>query len=487
MVTYLDRSFFQTLLAVLFFCFSSSANSSQPTPQLKPPPRSPNFIILLGEGQGWNSTSVQMDETMLASKSSFIKTPNLERLAKEGMRFANAYAASPRCTPSRAALFTGKTPGLLKMTFVGQGARGEADNGRKLIPPQPSLELPEAELTIADMLKSAGYATAHFGKWHVGRLNPARHGFDENDGANNNGGPENASEPNPKQAYLTTEKGIDFVTRQAKASKPFLLQISQYGGRSEVEARPETVEAIRKRGVNDRQIGTAAVAEDVDINIGLLLKKLDELGLANNTYVIYTTDHGSPGRGNGPLNNGKGSLHEGGIRVPFIIRGPDVKAGVCSHTRVASFDLLPTIAELANIKMPLPKSIEGGSLATVLRGDGNTTVKRLREEMIFHFPHYDLDNDGPATVIFLGNWKGYKSYETGELRLYDLAKDMGERNDLAKQMPDKAAEMGRRLNEYLKAINAQMPTANPNYDPSKAAEDNHNDRRNGGRGNRRRN
>lgn len=476
-----SRSALLAVLVTIAVWLCDSSNSSHSSAQRNAAPRPPNFIILMGEGQGWNSTSVQMDDTVPASKSSFIQTPNLERLAKEGMRFANGYAASPRCTPSRASLLTGKTAALLKMTFVGQGARGEADNSRKLIPPQVSLELPEAELTIADMLKSAGYATAHFGKWHVGRLNPAKHGFDENDGANNNGGPENAGEPNPKQAYLTTEKGIDFVTRQAKAGKPFLLQISQYGGRSEAEAKPETVEAIKKRGgnanSNDRQIGAAAVAEDVDINIGLLLKKLDELGLAANTYVIYTTDHGTPGRGNGLLNNGKGSLHEGGIRVPFIIRGPGVKAGVCSHTRVASSDLLPTIAELANIKTPLPNSIEGGSLAAVLRGDGKAVVKRPREEMIFHFPHYDLDNDGPATVMFLGNWKAYKSYETGELRLYDLSKDIGEKNDLAKQMPDKAAEMERRLNDYLKAINAQMPTTNPNYDPSKAPTNN-NQRRN---------
>src|SRR5262249_44757052 len=375
-------------------------------------PRPPNFIILLGEGQGWNSTSVQMDDTVPASKSSFIQTPNLERLAREGMRFANAYAASPRCTPSRAALLTGKTPALLRMTFI---AVRDADNSRQLLEPSPVLELPESEVTIADLLKSAGYATAHFGKWHVGRANPGQHGFDENDGANGSGGPNTT---NPKQVYLTTERGIDFVTRQTKAGKPFLLQISQHGGSSVEDARSETVAAIRNRGVNDPQLAAAAVAEDVDINIGLLLKKLDELGIADNTYVIYTAHHGPCGRMNTPLNNGKGSLMEGGIRVPLIIRGPGVKAGVCSHTRVASIDLLPTIAELAKLKTPLPQSIEGGSLGPVLRGNGKAAVKRPREELIFHFPHYDYDNDGPASVIFFGNMKGYKRYETGELRLY---------------------------------------------------------------------
>jgi arylsulfatase A len=425
-------------------------------------PRPPNFIILLGEGQGWNSTSVQMDDTVHASKSSFIQTPNLERLAREGMRFADAYAASPRCTPSRAALLTGKTPALLRMTFI---AVKDVDNSRRLIEPSPVLELPESEMTIAELLKDAGYATAHFGKWHVGRANPTRHGFDENDGANGSGGPNTS---NPKQVYLTTELGIDFVSRQTKAGKPFLLQISQHGGGSVEDARPETVAAIRQRGVNDLQLADAAIAEDVDINIGLLLKKLDELGIADNTYVIYTTDHGGYGRINAPLNNGKGSLLEGGIRVPLIIRGPSVKAGVCSHTRVAGIDLLPTIAELARLKTSLPKSIEGGSLAPVLRSPGKAAVKRPREELIFHFPHYDYENDGPASVIFLGHLKAYKRYETGELRLYDLAKDLGEQHDLAKQMPAQAAAMERRMNEYLKAVNAQMATVNPNYDASKA-------------------
>ena len=425
-------------------------------------PRPPNFIILLGEGQGWNSTSVQMDDTVPASKSSFIQTSNLERLTREGMRFANAYAASPRCTPSRAALLTGKTPALLRMTFI---AVRDADNSRRLIEPSPVLELPESEMTIAELLKGGGYATAHFGKWHVGRANPTRHGFDENDGAKGSGGPNTT---NPKQVYLTTELGIDFVSRQTKAGKPFLLQISQHGGGSVEDARPETVAAIRQRGVIDLQLADAAIAEDVDINIGLLLKKLDELGIADNTYVIYTTDHGGYGRINAPLNNGKGSLLEGGIRVPLIIRGPSVKAGVCSYTRVAGIDLLPTIAELARLKTSLPKSIEGGSLAPVLRSPGKASVKRPREELIFHFPHYDYENDGPASVIFLGHLKAYKRYETGELRLYDLAKDLGEQHDLAKQMPAQAAAMERRMNEYLKAVNAQMATVNPNYDASKA-------------------
>ncbi|NDB78132.1 MAG: sulfatase, partial [Verrucomicrobia bacterium] len=156
----------------------------------------PSFVVIYGEGAGWSSSSVQMDDRNPASRSTSLKTPNLERLAAAGMRFANGYAASPRCTPSRAALFTGRSPAALHMTFVGDGRRDEAVLAR-VIAPHAVLELPESTTTIGELLQRAGYATAHFGKWHVGRESPAKHGFSENDGANNNGGPENVASPNP--------------------------------------------------------------------------------------------------------------------------------------------------------------------------------------------------------------------------------------------------------------------------------------------------
>jgi arylsulfatase A len=245
----------------------------------------PNFVVILGEGQGWSSTSVPMDDSVPSSRSDSVRTPNLERLAKEGMRFANFYAPSPRCTPSRAALFTGKSPAQLHMTFVGEGKGDDVFNAdRKVVPPHCLRELPAAEMTIGELLKPAGYATAHFGKWHVGHISPARHGFDETDGANSNRGPENEENPNPKQAYAITEKGTAFMTRQAKAGKPFYLQLSHYGRH------------------NDPTTPTI-----VDTTIGTILKKLDELGITGSTYIIYTTDHGTPGR-NPPLTGGKGTV-----------------------------------------------------------------------------------------------------------------------------------------------------------------------------------
>ena len=436
----------------------------------------PNFVVIMGEAQGWASCSVQMDDAVPGSRSPLAHTPSLEKLAAGGMRFANFYASSPRCTPTRAALFTGRSPAALHMTFVGEGKGGRessfSETGSKLIPAEQVSQLPESEVTIAALLKREGYATAHFGKWHVGRVSPVRHGFDENDGPNNNGGPENVENPNPKQAFAITERGMDFMERQAKAGKPFYLQISHYAGRSGTDARAETYADVRRRATTDRDqrlVGGAAVTQDMDTTIGMLMTKLEALGIADRTYFIYTSDHGAQGRNaNGPLANGKGTVWEGGLRVPLIVRGPGVKPGVCSHTFATTVDILPTIAAIAHMKETLPKNIEGGSLGAVLGGATNAMVKRAREEFVVHFPHYDKDEQGPASALLLGSEKLIHPYETNVPMLFDLAKDIGEQHDLAKERAKETAALEQRMNEYLKSVGAQMPVPNPKYDPSKA-------------------
>lgn len=422
----------------------------------------PNFIVIYGEGSGWASTSVQMDDRNPASKSSTIKTPNIERLAAAGMRFSDGYAPSPRCTPSRAALLTGRSPAQLHMTFVGDGRRGLQDgefldSGAKLLTPWPQLELPAETVTIAAFLKRAGYATAHFGKWHLGRVSPNQHGFDESDGPTGNGGPDNVASPNPKQALAMTTKGIDFMERQVKAGKPFYLQLSYYPNQPE-------------RGGGERP---AKSANDetafADQSLGQILDAVTRLGLATKTFVVYTTDHGTPGR-NSPLTGGKGTVWEGGLRVPFIVTGPGVKAGACSHVRVSATDLFPTFAELASAKETLPRGIEGGSFVDVLKRGGIGEVKRPREEFVVHFPHYDKDAQGPASAIYVGELKLIHVHETGALKLFNVVTDPGERRDLASQQPDKAKELDARLMSHLKSENAQLPKPNPNYDPTKPAE-----------------
>jgi arylsulfatase A-like enzyme len=438
-------------------------------PLLATTPQRPNFVFILGEGHGWSSTSVRMDDAVPESKSSFVRTPNFEKLAQGGMRFANFYAPSPRCTPSRATFFTGKSPAQLHMTFISEGKKDSGGGGNtRVIPPSASMELPTSEPTIAKWLKHAGYATAHFGKWHIGHANPSEHGYDENDGANGNGGPDNVDNPHPKQLYAMTEHGMAFMSRQVKAGKPFYLQMSHCASRNGGDARPESVATVKSWGGNlsERELAEAAADWDLDLAFGMLLKKLDELGIANNTYVIFTTDHGTPGK-NPPLAGGKGTVSEGGLRVPFIIRGPGIKPAACSHVRTVGADLFPTIAELARVSGPLPKGVEGGSFASVLANAGNGTVKRPREEFVVHFPHYDKDAIGPASAILLGDFKLIRVYETGALELFNIVKDPGERRDLAQQMPDKVKELDQRLTDYLASVNAQMPAKNPNYDPNK--------------------
>jgi arylsulfatase A len=413
----------------------------------------PNFIVVLGEGAGWASTSVQMDDRYPGSKGTGVRTPNFERFAAAGMRFSDAYSASPRCTPSRAALFTGKSPAQLHMTFVHEGARGSSGQAAegKLITPSALTELPETETTIGELLKRAGYATAHFGKWHVGRVHPSEHGFDESDGPTNNGGPDNVAAPNPKQALAITARGIQFMERQVQNHKPFYLQLSHYPNQPDRGA----VKHPPPRAADDIAI--------VDQTLGQILDAVDRLRLRGTTYVIYSTDHGAPGR-NSPLTGGKGTVWEGGLRVPFFVTGPDIKAGTCSHVRVTGMDVFPTIAELGQVQEALPAGIEGGSFAALLKNGGIGDVKRPRPEFVVHFPHYD--RDGPASALYLANFKLIHTYENGGTKLFDVVSDPCERHELTRESAALAKDLDARLSAYLKAMNAQMPKLNANYTPS---------------------
>jgi len=431
----------------------------------------PNFLVLIGEGQGWASLSLPMDDRDARSASRLVRTPNLDRIGREGMRFAEFRAASPRCTPTRVALLTGRSPAALGMTFVGEG-RGDdgARAGTRVIPPTTTMELPASERTIAELLKAAGYATAHFGKWHMGRVDPSKHGFDESTGPTSNGGPDNSANPNPKQACAISERGAGFIRKSVAAGKPFYLQVAQYAGRTVLDARPETVAAVEARiGSRDRvNLGSLAVAEDADVTYGELLAALEETGAFTNTFVVYTTDHGAPGR-NPPLSGGKGTVGEGGLRVPLLVRGPGIPAGTIARQWSSTVDLFPTFAELAGVPVAEVKGLEGGSLVPVLRGGGTGEVRRSREEWVVHFPHYDKDPLGPASAIHLGGYKLVRLWESEERSLYDLRDDPGEAHDLSARMPERVGDMDRRLSEYLAWVHAGLPTKNPDPDPSKAA------------------
>ena len=440
------------------------------------PPRRPNFVLLLSDDQGWNGLSVAMDPAVKGSRSDWHQTPSLERLAREGMRFGRAYAPSPVCAPTRYSLQTGKGPAALRMTKAAPAFT--AEDGFPLIPPQHVREIADSETTVAELLRRVGYATAHYGKWHLRGGGPGRHGYDEHDGDTGNQDAERFGGDNPVDLFGMTGRACAFASRQAAAGRPFLVQMSYHALHYAQQAREATREKYRRLRPDaaQRDVEIAAMTEDLDTAVGRLMGHLDRLGIARSTYVVYLSDNGAGGQGAGsPLAGGKGRLLEGGIRVPMIVRGPGVPAGAVCRVPVVGFDLLPTFCELAGVGR-LPDGVEGGSLTPLFADPQAGQVTRRRKEIVFHFPHYQGRGAGPQSAILLGPYKLLHYYEDDRVLLFDLSKDLSEQRDLAAAMPAKAAELKAALAAYLAAVGAQMPTPNPRYDPSKARQD----RRQGG-------
>ncbi len=479
----------------------AQAPAARPDAKPQPKPAPPNFVFIQGEAQGWSSISVDMDGQPPSYARPAGLTPNLKKLAAEGMRFSDFYAACPRCTPSRVSFVTGISPAKLHMTYQrdgqNEGGASRRENGRgedyslmRTVPPTPQFDLPTGVRTIAERLGDLGYASAHFGKWHATRSDPKACGFTVSDGANSNQGPERGVAPNPKQATEITDRGIAFIREQVKAGRPFYLQLDHYGFGAEEEATPEALAAARELvpGVSGKPLGAIAGARDVDTQVGRVRQALDELGIAGNTYIVYSADHGAQGGGGGggagggrgraganpPFSGAKGSVAEGGIRVPGIFFGPGIEPNSVSRVRATGMDLVPTFLDLAGSPIPKPANadarteVEGGSLVPVLKAKGQGTVTRSREEIVIHFPHFDLNNGGPASAIYLGNDKLVRNYETGKVSLYDVSADPAESKDLAAERPERVKELEARLDAYLKAVNAQMPSIRKDGEAPKA-------------------
>lgn len=426
-----------------------------------------NIILILADDMGWTGTSVQIHPKVPESKSDFYQTPNIEKLASQGMVFSAAYAGGPMCTPSRAAILTGKTPAELHITTPGGG---RAQSYQKLLSADFVREIPNSERTIAEVLQAAGYATAHFGKWHLGRSTPGAHGFDVHDGSTANDGPGEYTDPNPKDVFGLSSRAIEFIEDQVAAKKPFYLQVSHYAVHTPVESLAASQSKFKqlKSGKRHSDVEYAAMTWDLDTSIGNLLRKVSELNLTETTYVIFTSDNGAPGKPrqsqNLPLAGGKGSLYEGGIRVPLIIRGPGISANSFSSEPVTACDLFPTICEWAGI--PRSDYLEGSSLMPLLQAKAGA-FKRTQEGLLFHYPHYGLGpRQKPQSALILGAYKIIKNWENGSVQLYQLDTDISESKDLTQQMPEKAAELAALLDQRLKQVEAALPSENPNYDPN---------------------
>ena len=306
---------------------------------------------------------------------------------------------------------------------------------------------------------------------------PAAHGYDEGDGEIGNEYAHQYGDPNPADIFGMAKRAVAFMEKNKRANKPFFIQMSWHALHAPQNALKTTLTKYAQkmgRSVDEKRVGSAAIAENLDTGVGMVVDAIDRLGLADNTFVIYMSDNGSGGGGKvgkrgsrDGLAGGKGGVWEGGIRSPMIIRGPGIPAASWCHERVVGYDFYPTYCEWAGIPVSkLPPRIEGGSIAGLL-GDGRGSVKRPREEMVFHFPHYQ-GGDGPHSALFLGNHKLMKFYEDGRLALFDIKADVSEQNDLSQRMPQRVKELDSLLVKYLRDIDAQMATPNTNYDPSKA-------------------
>ena len=435
-----------------------------------------NIVLILADDLGW---------TDLASYGSdYYETPNIDRLAREGMKFTQAYSACTVCSPTRAAILTGKYPARLRITDWIPGLPPE---NPKLLVPDWTKFLPLEEVTIARRLKTAGYATASMGKWHLGAEEyfPQKHGFDLNVAGSSAPAPPSYFPPykiatlpdGPKGEYLTDRLGEEaarFIGQHK--DKPFFLYVPLFAVHTPIQGKEALIQKYRaKRRPGQKQTNAvyAAMIESMDDAVGRIRRALEELKLAERTVVVFASDNGGrvPTTSNYPLRVGKGSCYEGGTRVPLIVHWPGVtKPGSVCETPVISMDLYPTLLEVAGLKEAAGQGVDGTSLVPQLRRDGDLK----REALFWHYPHYQhyqLGGTTPYGAIRAGDFKLIEFFDDMRVELYNLREDIGEERNLAAQMPEKVDELRGRLHAWRKEVGAQMPSRNPNYEPSKPEHD----------------
>lgn len=436
-----------------------------------------NVVLILADDLGWKDVSF--------NGSQYYETPNIDRLAKQGVFFSNAYSNAPNCAPSRAALLSGQYAPRTGFYTNHKSARGEA-SWRAVEPTPNHHQLDHDKITIAEALKAQGYKTIHIGKWHVGDTPdyyPEHHGFDINIAGCKSGRPPTYFSPynipnlenGPKGEYLTdrlTDEAIRFIENSRE--NPFFLYLSFHAPHTPIQAKDSLINKyIAKQsdnGQNDPKY--AAMIETLDNNVGKLMKSIDQKGLTDNTVVIFFSDNGTtpPLAADRPLRAFKGSMYEGGIRVPLIIKAPALASGLVNQTPVIGIDLYPTILDLVGVGLPKNYPLDGESLKPVLKGES-----LVREALYWHFPVY-LDGEfgmnkvwrsTPVGVVRMGDWKLMEFFEDGHFELYDLRNDLGEQYNLARQMPQKVTELSGLMNQWRTQLDVDLPLKpNPTYDPS---------------------
>ena len=431
----------------------------------------PNILLIMADDLGWKDLNCQDNPKL--------KTPNLDKLASKGVRFTDAYAAAPVCSPTRAALITGLAPARLHITQHGPDGKSFWPDDRKVQPPPSSNELSTEYFTLAEKLKAAGYSTGFFGKWHLGNAKefwPSHHGFDVNLGGCGFGGPPTYFDPyriptlpsRQPGEYLSDRLAEETITYMRQNHKnPMFICLWTYNPHYPFEAPEELIDGfVGKEGRGLKNPIYGAQLEATDRAIGRVLNELEQLRVSDKTLVIFTSDNGgwSGATDNHPLRQGKGYLYEGGLRVPLIIRWPGhTKEGTTNSTPVISMDLTSTILE-ATQDAPSPptlekgKTLDGVSLIPLL--DGKSIE---RNELYFHYPHFAFHRSNrPGSAIRNGNYKLILNYDDSSTELYDLKKDISETNDLSKEKPELSRALLGSLNQWLDEVGADRPTPREN-------------------------
>lgn len=404
-----------------------------------------------------------MDGARPDSKSDFYRTPDLERMAARGLTFARAYAGGPTCSPSRATLQTGLSTIRHGMTHIAEYKPRPSDRALAALPNKNSdiSRFP----TLPETLKQIdpAYRAAHFGKWRLLSGGPGANGYDEHDGSTINTEGDVGGD-DPKLTFSISRSGVDFMRRAAEDEAPFLLQLSYYAVHLEMFALAPTHEKFKNLSPGEKHTNPlyAAMTEDLDTGVGSILDAVEELGIAGNTYIVYTADNGAYVNVDQirvkseisnclPLKKGKFSLYEGGIRVPMIAVGPGIPAGSRYAGPVSQADLYPTFAALAG--GAAPEGLDGLDIAPILHEPERPPMGRT---LFFHYPHYNRQAT-PHSAVIAGDRKLIRWWQNDTLELYDLRADLGEERNLADDEPDRAAELAQRLDAYLEQHGALIP------------------------------
>ncbi len=447
-----------------------------------PARRPPNVIFILVDDLGWR------DVGFMGSR--FYETPNIDRLAAGGVVFTQAYAAAAVCSPTRASILTGRYPARLGITdwirarrdggVIGPDRKnpdGYDDRpGFELLTPRNALFMDLGEITTAEALKKAGYATGHVGKWHLGpdEFLPTAQGFDTNVGGadightghyfdpyHNEGAPIPSLPPRREGEYMTdreADEACAFI--RAHKDRPFFLNLCHYAVHTPLQAKDGDVARFEGKPADGGQKDPvyAAMVKSVDDSVGRVTALLDELGLAERTCVFFFADNGGlvPVTDNAPLRLGKGYPYEGGIREPMIASWPGrFPAGARIDEMVSSIDFFPTILGLAGLEPPADRTIDGLDLSGILKGAERALPER---DLFWHFPHYwSGDRVRPWSVVRSGDWKFIRFYEDGREELYNIAEDEGETEDRAAERPELVERLGRRLDAWLVEMGAKLP------------------------------